>query len=173
LPQLVKEGRFREDLYYRLHVVSLTLPPLRSRRQDLPLLIDDLLRRLGERHDRGPVAVDPEAQALLLACDWPGNVRELHNVLERALVLASQDVIGPEHLPAEIRQHDMTRAAPVEGEPAEAPVLLPLADVERLHVLRVLRAMEGSRERTARALGISRRTLTRMLQRWRPDLPAE
>ena len=111
LPQLVKDGRFREDLYYRLHVVSLTLPPLRSRRQDLPLLIDDLLRRLAERHDRGPVAVDPEAQALLLSYDWPGNVRELYNVLERALVLASQDVIGPEHLPVEIRQQEATRAA--------------------------------------------------------------
>ena len=111
LPQLVRDGRFREDLYYRLHVVSLTLPPLRSRRQDLPLLIDDLLRRLAERHDRGPVAVDPEAQALLLAYDWPGNVRELHNVLERALVLASQDVIGPEHLPVEIRQQDASRVA--------------------------------------------------------------
>ncbi len=176
LPQLVRDGRFREDLYYRLHVVSLTLPPLRSRRQDLPLLIDDLLRRLAERHDRGPVAVDPEAQALLLAYDWPGNVRELLNVLERALVLASQDVIGPEHLPAEIRQQDATRtvgaATDGAGQEESAP-LLPLADVERHHVLRVLRAMEGSRERTARVLGISRRTLTRMLQRWRPDLPPE
>ena len=176
LPQLVRDGRFREDLYYRLHVVSLTLPPLRSRRQDLPLLIDDLLRRLAERHDRGPVAVDPEAQALLLAYDWPGNVRELHNVLERALVLASQDVIGPEHLPAEIRQQDAARAAraATEGRGRRSPAaLLPLADVERHHVLRVLRAMDGSRERTARVLGISRRTLTRMLQRWRPDLPPE
>ena len=176
LPQLVRDGRFREDLYYRLHVVSLTLPPLRSRRQDLPLLIDDLLRRLAERHDRGPVAVDPEAQSLLLAYDWPGNVRELHNVLERALVLASQDVIGPEHLPVEIRQQGAVRAAAVASDGAgqdEPAALLPLADVERQHVLRVLRAMEGSRERTARVLGISRRTLTRMLQRWRPDLPPE
>jgi DNA-binding NtrC family response regulator len=175
LPQLVRDGGFREDLYYRLHVVSLTLPPLRSRRQDLPLLIDDLLRRLGDRHDRGPVAVDPEAQALLLAYDWPGNVRELHNVLERALVLASQDVIGPEHLPVEIRQQDASRSMLAgDGASAEdAAPLLPLADVERHHVLRVLRAMEGSRERTARVLGISRRTLTRMLQRWRPDLPSD
>ncbi len=173
LPQLVRDGRFREDLYYRLHVVSLTLPPLRSRRQDLPLLIDDLLRRLAERHDRGPVAVDPEAQALLLAYDWPGNVRELHNVLERALVLASQDVIGPEHLPVEIRQQDASRRAASDAagatEDDAGGARLPLADVERHHVLRVLRAMDGSRERTARVLGISRRTLTRMLQRWRPD----
>jgi DNA-binding NtrC family response regulator len=173
LPQLVRDGKFREDLYYRLHVVSLTLPPLRSRRQDLPLLIDDLLRRLAERHDRGPVAVDPEAQALLLAYDWPGNVRELHNVLERALVLASQDVIGPEHLPAEIRQQEASRARDAVAKEEDPAALLPLADVERHHVLRVLRAMDGSRERTARVLGISRRTLTRMLQRWRPDLPAE
>ncbi len=177
LPQLVRDGRFREDLYYRLHVVSITLPPLRSRRQDLPLLIDDLLRRLGERHDRGPVAVDPEAQALLLAYDWPGNVRELHNVLERALVLASQDVIGPEHLPAAIRGGNgaSLTAAPVNGGAVpEAPAeLLPLAEVERQHVMHVLRTMGGSRERTARTLGISRRTLTRMLQRWGPDLPVD
>ncbi len=173
LAQLVRDGRFREDLYYRLHVVSISLPPLRSRRQDLPLLIDDLLRRLAERHERGPVAVDPEAQAMLLAYDWPGNVRELHNVLERALVLASQDVIGPEHLPVEIRQNEASAAVAATGTAPqeEAAPLLPLADVERHHVLRVLRAMEGSRERTARVLGISRRTLTRMLQRWRPDLP--
>jgi DNA-binding NtrC family response regulator len=176
LPQLVRDGRFREDLYYRLHVVSLTLPPLRSRRQDLPLLIDDLLRRLAQRHDRGPVAVDPEAQTLLLSYDWPGNVRELLNVLERALVLASQDVIGPEHLPAEIRQQDGTHGGATAQDSAgqeEPAALLSLADVERQHVLRVLRAMDGSRERTARVLGISRRTLTRMLQRWRPDLPPE
>ena len=95
-------GRFREDLYYRLNVVTLVLPPLRERRQDIPLLLDHFLRSLAVRHGRGPVAVDTEAQRRLLGYDWPGNIRELQNVLERAMLLAEQDVIGPEHLPAEV-----------------------------------------------------------------------
>jgi DNA-binding NtrC family response regulator len=170
LAQLVKEGRFREDLYYRLNVVTITLPPLRERRQDIPLLIDNLLKRLGHRHDRAPVAVDPEAQRALLAYDWPGNVRELLNVLERALVLASQDVIGPEHLPPEVRQ--ATSPAPAFPPPpaadgaAPAVEMIPLSAVERRHVLAVLGASDGNRERAARVLQISRRTLSRMLQRW-------
>ncbi|MBS1241539.1 MAG: putative acetoacetate metabolism regulatory protein AtoC, partial [Gemmatimonadetes bacterium] len=89
---MVREGRFREDLYYRLNVVSIHLPPLRERRQDIPLLIDHFLRALAARDLRGPVAIDPEAQAALLAWDWPGNIRELQNVLERAVVLAAQSV---------------------------------------------------------------------------------
>ncbi len=175
LGQLVREGRFREDLYYRLNVVTVTLPPLRERRQDIPLLVDHLLRRLAVRHDRGPLAVDADAQALLLAYEWPGNVRELHNVLERALVLAEQDVIGPEHLPPEIRSAG-ARAAPgrAEGAPPAAPAeegpLMPLAEVERRHVLRVLQATRGNREQASRILGISRRTLTRMLQRWKTEV---
>ena len=106
LPDLVRQGRFREDLYYRLNVVTLTLPPLRARRQDIPLLIDHFLRELTSRHGRGPVAVDPEAQRRLLAYDWPGNIRELQNVLERAMLLAEQDVIGPEHLTPVVRGAD-------------------------------------------------------------------
>ena len=157
---------------------SLTLPPLRSRRQDLPLLHR---RPAARASPSGTIAARwrsiPRRRRCCSAYDWPGNVRELQNVLERALVLASQDVIGPEHLPAEIRQQDATRtvgAATRRRRAQEEPApLLPLADVERHHVLRVLRAMDGSRERTARVLGISRRTLTRMLQRWRPDLPPE
>jgi len=165
LPALVRDGRFREDLYYRLNVVTLRLPPLRERRQDLPLLIDEILRRLVIRHDRGPVAVDPEAQSLLLSYGWPGNVRELHNVLERALVMAAQDVIGPEHLPTEVRSRHFTAEVPTA--PEQEVEILPLAEVERRHVLRVLRVANGNRERSARMLGISRRTLTRMLQRWK------
>ncbi|HEU4698892.1 MAG TPA: sigma-54 dependent transcriptional regulator [Gemmatimonadales bacterium] len=175
LPALVREGRFREDLYYRLNIVALALPPLRERRQDIPLLIDHVLRTLARQHGRGPVAVDAEAMRLLIGYDWPGNVRELHNVLERALVLAAQDVIGPEHLPAELTAGGPAAAsgsaAPAPAAPAEAAgpdaaVLRPLAAVEREHVLRVLQAMGGNRERAAHVLGISRRTLTRMLQRW-------
>ncbi len=167
LPELVRQGRFREDLYYRLNVVTITLPPLRARPQDIPLLIDHFLRELGERHGRGPVAVDPEAQRRLLTYDWPGNIRELQNVLERAMLLAEQDVIGPEHLPADLRPARAAAAAP--AAPGEAPAPAPLRsldEVDREHVLRVLRAMRGNRDETSRVLGISRRTLSRMILRW-------
>jgi DNA-binding NtrC family response regulator len=173
LPALVREGRFREDLYYRLNVVTITLPPLRERRQDIPLLIDDLLRRLAARHERGPVAVDPEAQRALLMYDWPGNVRELLNVLERALVLAAQDVIGPEHLSEEVRASLVPHVTPNIAPSANAPAteMIPLAAVEKRHVLAVLAASDGNRERAARVLQISRRTLSRMLQRWGMSTP--
>jgi len=176
LEALVRERRFREDLYYRLHVVSVTLPPLRARKQDVPVLIDYLLRRLSARHGRGPVAVDGEAQALLLAYDWPGNVRELENVLERALVLAAQDVIGPEHLPPVVRGlgRPVQEGAGSAATDATAYPPAPLAgatppsleEVERLHVQRVLEFTRGNREEASGILGISRRTLTRMIQRW-------
>jgi DNA-binding NtrC family response regulator len=169
---LVRAGKFREDLYYRLNVVTLQLPPLRDRKQDIPLLMDHFLRELTERHGRGPVAVDAEAQHRLLAYDWPGNIRELQNVLERALVLAEQDVIGPEHLPAEVRPGGGQPDPPApDADEASAMgpsvnALLSLEEVERRHVLRVLEATGGSREEASRILGISRRTLTRMVQRW-------
>ncbi len=165
LSAMVRDGRFREDLYYRLNVVTITLPPLRDRRQDIPLLIDHFLQLLAEKHGRGPVGLDREAQAALLAYDWPGNVRQLVNVLERALVVAAQDVIGPEHLPGEIRggeRRELTEQTAQQG----GVRMVPLAQVEREHVLAVLEASGGNRERAARTLRISRRTLTRMLQRW-------
>jgi transcriptional regulator with GAF, ATPase, and Fis domain len=172
LPELVRQGRFREDLYYRLNVVTLTLPPLRARRQDVPLLIDHFLRDLTVRHGRGPVAVDPEAQRRLLAYDWPGNIRELQNVLERAMLLAEQDVIGPEHLTSTVRGP----GGPVPESGAAPPASIDLAsdgeplpsldEMDRRYVLRVLTATRGNRDETSRILGISRRTLSRMIQRW-------
>jgi two-component system response regulator AtoC len=172
LAQMVRDKKFREDLFYRLNVVTIQLPPLRDRRQDIPLLIDHFLTTLATRHGRGPVAIDPAAQGALLAWDWPGNVRELENVLERALVLAEMDVIGPEHLPAEIRTRaEAPPAAPQpEGVPvaeSQSPELVTLDELDRRHVFRVLAAMRGNREDSARVLGISRRTLTRMIQRWK------
>jgi len=169
LPELVRQGRFRDDLYYRLNVVTLTLPPLRARPQDIPLLIDHFLRELAARHGRGPVAVDPEAQRRLLAYDWPGNIRELQNVLERAMLLAEQDVIGPEHLPPDVRAPRGSFAVPAAvaaADPAASSPLRSLEDIDRDHVLRVLGAMRGNRDETSRVLGISRRTLSRMILRW-------
>jgi DNA-binding NtrC family response regulator len=176
LQAMVQERKFREDLYYRLNVVTVQLPPLRERRQDIPLLIDHFLTTLAARHGRGPVAIDPAAQARLLAYDWPGNVRELENVLERALVLAEIDVIGPEHLPEHLRGGPTAAgaspaAAPAPAEAGEAPAepdteLVSLDELDRRHVFRVLATTGGNREESARILGISRRTLTRMIQRW-------
>ncbi len=172
LDQMVREKKFREDLYYRLNVVTVTLPPLRERRQDIPLLIDHFLTTLAARHGRGPVALDPKAQAALLAWDWPGNVRELENVLERAMVLAELDVIGPEHLPEAVRAC-LEAPSPAAPTAPSAPAasgeteLVTLDELDRRHVFRVLAAMRGNREESARVLGISRRTLTRMIQRWK------
>jgi DNA-binding NtrC family response regulator len=166
LRALVQQGRFREDLFYRLNVVPVTVPPLRALRQDVPLLVDHFVRALAERHHRDPIAIAPDAEALLLACPWPGNVRQLQNVLERAVVLAEQGVIGPEHLPPEV-----CGGGSPEGQTVGATTLDPshiptLAEIERQHVLRVLESTGGRKEAAARALGISRRTLTRMLHRW-------
>jgi len=172
LAQMVREGRFREDLYYRLNVVSILLPPLRERQQDIPLLIDHFLTTLAARHNRGPVALAPEAQTRLLAHNWPGNVRELENVLERAMVLAELDVIGPEHLPEALRAGPKPADAAPRAEPVVRPAnaapeeLLTLEELDRRHVFRVLASTGGNREASARILGISRRTLTRMIQRW-------
>jgi len=163
LEDLVKQGRFRGDLFYRLNVVTVRLPPLRERLQDLPLLVHFFLRDLARQHGREPVALDPEAESLLLGHSWPGNVRELQNVLERALVLAAQGVIGAEHLPADLRREALVAAA---SPPPSMGAPLSLAEIEKRHVLGVLRGEQGNRERTARILGISRRTLLRMLQRW-------
>ncbi len=169
LEALVEQGSFREDLYYRLNVVTVRIPPLRERLQDLPLLVHHFLRSLAAAHGRAPVALAPEAESLLLAYAWPGNVRELQNVLERAIVLAAQGVIGPEHLPDDLRAATAQRApsAPAAAPaPGPATPLRPLSAVERDHVLGVLQATKGNREQAARILGISRRTLVRMLQRW-------
>lgn len=165
LPAMVRERTFREDLYYRLNVVTIPLPALRERRHDIPLLIDYFLNRLAVRHGRGPVAIDPAAQSRLLAWSWPGNVRELENVLERALVLAELDVIGPEHLPDNIGAV-AARPDPVETPSNEPAELVTLEELDRRHTFRVLAVTHGNREETARILGISRRTLTRMIQRW-------
>jgi len=173
----VREGAFREDLYYRLNVVTIVLPPLRERRQDIPLLTDRFLTFLAGRHGRGPVAIHPEAQQLLLSWKWPGNVRELENVLERALVLAEMDIIGPEHLPDYVRQDTGGAVGPETGlagheagevVPPESPMeLITLDELDRRHVFRVLAATGGNRDESARILGVSRRTLTRMIARWK------
>jgi DNA-binding NtrC family response regulator len=150
-----KAGRFREDLYYRLNVVAIALPLLRERREDIPELIEHFLmnRQIGPRR----LSVDPEATKALCRYDWPGNVRELANVLERAQILAEGDVITVDDLPENLV---------LEGPEAPAGDPGHLREVERRHVLEVLRQHRGNKVHAARSLGISRRALYRLISKY-------
>jgi DNA-binding NtrC family response regulator len=171
----VQAGRFREDLYFRLNVIAIHLPPLKERRDDIPELIRHLLktRQLG----KVPFDVDPEAMRILCDYDWPGNIRELANVLERAQILADGAVITADNLPDNV--FASAKPLPVVGLPA-APPESPddLEAVERRHVERVLGQHNGNKVKAAKALGVSRRTLYRLIDKYRlmtgpnPDTPA-
>jgi DNA-binding NtrC family response regulator len=156
----VKAGRFREDLFYRLNVVAIALPPLRDRREDVPELVEHLLRT--RQVGRVPFSVDPGALAVLCGYDWPGNVRELVNVLERAQILAEGNTITTDDLPENLVQ--VSKPAPAAGQPAAAGPD-ELGGVERRHVADVLRRCGGNKVQAAKALGVSRRTLYRLIDK--------
>jgi DNA-binding NtrC family response regulator len=152
-----KAGRFREDLFYRLNVITIPLSPLKDRREDISLLVGHLLasRQLGKT----PFTVSPEAMARLVAYDWPGNVRELANVLERAQILAEGSVITADDLPDSVMGVLPAAAAPSPAAPFD------LEAVERAHVADVLSKMKGNKLQAAKALGISRRALYRLIDK--------
>jgi DNA-binding NtrC family response regulator len=160
LQQEVEEGRFREDLYYRLSVMPLTLPAVRDRsREDRLALITRLMSDLRAEIAEGPVSVSAEVLERLLAYPWPGNVREMRNVLERALILGrGQPAMSVEHLPGEFR------ARPGIGDRRHTP--LSLEDLERQHIERTLKHHTGNRTRAAIELGISRATLINKIKRY-------
>ena len=178
LETMMKEGRFREDLYYRLNVVTLNLPPLRERRRDIPLLVDHFLSKYGEPlGDRG---VAPEALDRLVGHDWPGNVRELENVIQRAMVMATNGVILPEHLPIgpvsaaasvavdatleEIIERKLLDCVRGLRSHASANLYdLMLGLVEKPLLRAVLRETGGNQVRAAQILGINRNTLRKKL----------
>jgi DNA-binding NtrC family response regulator len=177
-------GRFREDLYYRLNVVQIDLPPLRERREDIGLLASYFLERVAARAGRGGLEFSPEARVLLERYDYPGNVRELENAVEHAVAVGEGRRILPSDLPATLRAPRLLprEAAPRRAtDPAErrGPAGDPrdswsLADVEREHILRVLRRHHGNSTLAARQLGISRTTLWRKLREYGiPRTPAE
>ena len=150
LEDAVRQGLFRADLYYRLNVVRVVLPPLRERREDIPALVSHVLRDLNERFGRRVRGVSEEAMEALLAYDFPGNVRELEHLLERALALGARDEIGPEDLP------DLRPRRPLESDG-------PLEKAERDVIREVLKKHGGDKDAAARELGISRRTLYRRI----------
>jgi DNA-binding NtrC family response regulator len=154
----VSAGAFRQDLFYRLHVVTLTLPPLRERAQDIPLLAQHFLDKFARAHGRPAKRLAPEALARLGAHGWPGNVREMEHAIERAVALAAGEVLTVNDLPAALR-----------GDPERAPHLpaagMTLEDVKRWYVQKVLEEAGGNKVRAAEVLGIDRRTLYRILDR--------
>lgn len=166
LKQEVEEGRFREDLYYRLHVINIQLPALRERREDVPLLVQHFLEKYGEENERRNIEMSPEALDLLSDYDWPGNVRELENVIERAVVLCTGARIGPELIPEHVRKSPAFQT-PNVVMPAEG---ISLKDVtiayERQWIESALEAAGGVQKRAAELLRIKPTTLNEMIKRY-------
>ena len=161
LERAVREGRFREDLYYRLNVIPITLPPLRERRTDVPLLVEHFLRKYSE--GRTPKPMSEEALKTLMAYDWPGNVRQLESVIERAVLLSEGDVLGPEDLPAAVRARINTTADPIAIEIPDSGI--DIEGVERSLIVKALEKAQGNVTRAARLLGLTRRTLQYRLEK--------
>ncbi len=164
LEGLVEEKRFREDLYYRINVIHIPLPPLRARGGDVLLLAHHMLRHYATVFDKKVLRLSAAAAERMLAYDWPGNVRELGNCLERAVALAHFEEIQVEDLPEKLRNQPTKRSTSMSG--TDLPELLTLEEVERRHVLRVLEACHGNRTDAAKILGLDRKTLYRKLLRW-------
>jgi DNA-binding NtrC family response regulator len=163
LDEEVKEGRFREDLYFRINVVTVRLPPLRDRPSDIELLVNHFLAKYAAREQRADANIAPEAKELLKRFAWPGNVRELENVIERALALAKDGVILPSDLPVEVTGVQEPAVSSATGGLADDRPTL--AELERRYIDLILKETGGNKKRAAEILGIDRRTLYRTLER--------
>jgi len=159
LDELVAEKKFREDLFYRLNVVSMHLPPLRDRSEDIPLLADHFLRKYAADNQKTVCRISPEAMDLMIHYGWPGNVRELENVIERAATLSSSNLILPEDLPRRLQME------PTQLSISSLPSRIPLSELEKIYIQKVLEETGGNKKKAADILGIDRRTLYRMATR--------
>ncbi len=176
LDDLVREGKFREDLLFRLKVVHLRIPPLRERREDIPLLINHFLKVFSDEHGKDELELSPDAIRVLCRYNWPGNVRELKNVIESLVIFAQNSTISLSELPEDIVGSEGTRSSGIaeNGEtvpPVAKDALLlkigtPMAEVERELILKTLAQCEGNRTVAARVLGIGLRTLQRKLKEY-------
>jgi DNA-binding NtrC family response regulator len=160
LEQAMNTGSFRQDLFYRLNVIRIVLPPLRERRDDIPALVNHFLRRFNKRFRRDVKGISPDALAALGTYDFPGNVRELENLIERAFAMGAREQVSLADLPS-------LTTRPVAAPVAETSKTVPtLADVEKELILRALAAFNNDKEEAAKALGISRRTIYRRLKEY-------
>jgi DNA-binding NtrC family response regulator len=160
LKEEIKRGRFREDLYFRLHVFSIQLPALKERREDVPLLVQHFIEKFNGETGKHVQGVTPGAMNVLQGYAWPGNIRELRNTVERAMILTDGDVIDEEHLPPDMRP---TRP---EAAVLRVPLGIQLREVEKEYILSSLQKNGGNKARTAEILGISEKTLYNKLNRY-------
>lgn len=169
LEDLVKDGRFRQDLYYRINVVQLRLPPLRSRKEDIPLLVEHFIRKFNRLSGKEIKGISPEVFPVLMSHHFPGNIRELENILEYASVVCKGGFIGLEHLPEYLQPGRWNVRSSPSGTPGRHGDSL--ADVERSFLLSALRENGWNRKKTARTLGIHTSTLWRKMKRLEIDAP--
>jgi len=164
LEEEVAEGRFREDLYYRLKVVEATLPPLRKRRSDIGPLARHFLKEFAKENGREEPTLSKEAIEALQKYHWPGNVRELRNVMENTFVFLSTDTINPDDLPNNIKPTLAVEATEDDSGGMRVPVGIPLEEVETMYMKQILATVDGNRTKASEILGISRRTLQRRIK---------
>jgi PAS domain S-box-containing protein len=165
LANLVKEGRFREDLYYRINVLKLVLPPLREKMEDLPLLVAHFIQHLNAIQKKDISGVSDETLAFLMSYDYPGNIRELENILERAFILCKTGMIEPYHLPESLYIHQSAGSSTEPQEP------LSIKDMEAIFLTNALRRNGWNRLKTARQLGMHKSTLFRKIKALRIQVP--
>jgi two-component system response regulator AtoC len=163
LETAIEERRFREDLFFRINVVQIELPPLRSRGNDLLLLAQHFLQQFAEKAGKSIKGLSSGVAEKLVAYAWPGNVRELQNVMERAVAFARYEDITAEDLPEKIRSYRKAQVLVEADDPVE---MVPLEEIERRYILRVLEAVGGSRSQASKILGVDRKTLYRKLERY-------
>jgi len=171
LRKLVQENKFREDLYYRLNVISITLPPLRERKEDIPLLLDHFLKKFTHENGRSDLHFSPEAMKLLMDYDWPGNVRELENAVERAVVLSTRDLLGPELLPEQFSQNHSHAARSFPAQEMEGRNLFEIMEAcERRVIVDMLERSDWSQTEAAERFKIPLSTLNQKIKRLRIDI---
>ncbi len=162
LAESVEEGKFRQDLYYRLRVIEIDLPPLRERLEDVPLLVEHFLKKMGSDREH-PLSISPQALSALMHYSWPGNVRELENALESAVALNRTGMIVPEDLPDKVRA-EVAENKGIEDFDADLPTL---EEIERRYLAHVLKVTGGNKVKTSEILGIDRRTLYRKAEKYK------
>jgi DNA-binding NtrC family response regulator len=155
LKKEVEKNNFREDLFYRLNVIPIEIPPLRDRKTDIPLLVEHFLREAGTRHDRPALQISRDSLSLMIDYPWPGNIRQLQNAIQYGIVKCANDLIRPEHLPMELKEFIGVESRPVAQDRGLTPS----------RVVAALKTSGGNKSKAARLLGIGRATLYRFLEK--------